>query len=213
MDLDAALNALEHQMAEARPVPLSASVMVNKEELERIAQAIRAALPEEIRQARWVLKERDELLAQASRDAEQIVADGQLERDRILSETEIVREAQREAQRIIDRASEEGRKIRHEAEDYVDAKLGDFEVVLQKTLATVTRGRDRLRGRQASAELRDLGEDAPLPAGMPVQPAAVEPGPGPVADLGGAADPPPAPPEGDPSPPRGSKFFDHADEL
>jgi cell division septum initiation protein DivIVA len=168
MDLETALNSLEHQLAEARPVPLSASVMVNKEDLERVAQAIRASLPEEIRQARWVLKERDELLAQATRDAEQIVADGQLERDRLLSETEIVREAQREAQRIIDRAAEEGRKIRHEAEDYVDGKLGDFEVVLQKTLATVTRGRDRLRGRSASAEIRDLGEDATLPAGMPV---------------------------------------------
>ncbi len=167
MDLETALNSLEHQLAEARPVPLSASVMVNKEDLERIAQAIRTAMPEEIRQARWVLKERDQLLAQAARDAEQIVNDGQIQRDRMLSETEIVREAQREAQRIIDRASEEGRKIRHESEDFVDAKLGDFEVVLQKTLATVTRGRDRLRGRQASAELRDLGEDATLPGGMP----------------------------------------------
>ncbi len=168
MDLETALNSLEHQLAEARPVPLSASVMVNKEDLERIALAIRTALPEEIRQARWVLKERDQLLSQAARDAEQIVTDGQIQRDRMLSDTEIVREAQREAQRIIDRASEEGRKIRHESEDFVDAKLGDFEVVLQKTLATVTRGRDRLRGRQASAELRDLGEDATLPAGLPV---------------------------------------------
>jgi hypothetical protein len=166
-DLDIALTSLEHALAEARPVPLSASVMVNKEDLERIAQAIRAALPEEIRQARWVLKERDQLLAQAARDAEQVVADGVLERDRLLSETEIVREAHREAQRIVDRAAEEGRKIRHEAEDFVDAKLGDFEAVLQKTLSTVVRGRDRLRGRQPSSEIRDLGEDVTLPSGLP----------------------------------------------
>ncbi|CAN5142095.1 hypothetical protein BH23ACT9_BH23ACT9_18470 [soil metagenome] len=199
MDLDTALNSLEHQLAEARPVPLSASVMVNKEDLERVAQAIRAALPEEIRQARWVLKERDELLAQATRDAEQIVADGQLERDRVLSDTEIVREAQREAQRIVDRASEEGRKIRHEAEDYVDGKLGDFEVVLQKTLATVTRGRDRLRGRQASSEIRDMGEDLTLPGGMPVQP-----GPG-EGDHGEGGE--------DSAARRGARFFDHTEEI
>ncbi|MGI9015650.1 MAG: hypothetical protein ACR2HR_00850 [Euzebya sp.] len=208
MDLEAALNALDHQLAEARPVPLSASVMVNKDELEGVGQAIRAAMPEEIRQARWVLKERDQLLAQASRDAEQIVGDGQLERDRMLSETEIVREAHREAQRIIDRASEEGRKIRHEAEDYVDGKLGDFEALLQKTLATVARGRDRLHGRQASAELRDLGEDVTLPAGIPVQPAV---GTGEADDLltgegyAGEAD------TADHR--RGRKFFDHGDEL
>ena len=206
MDLETALNSLEHQLAEARPVPLSASVMVNKEDLDRVAQAIRASMPEEIRQARWVLKERDELLAQATRDAEQIVADGVLERDRLLSETEIVREATREAQRIIDRASEEGRKIRHEAEDYVDGKLGDFEVVLQKTLATVTRGRDRLRGRQASVEIRDMGEDMTLPAGMPVQPAPA------------AADAPAEQPA-DPGEEvvqagrRGVKLFDHGEDI
>lgn len=208
MDLETALNSLEHQLAEARPVPLSASVMVNKEDLDRVAQAIRASLPEEIRQARWVLKERDELLAQATRDAEQIVADGVLERDRLLSETEIVREATREAQRIVDRASEEGRKIRHEAEDYVDGKLGDFEVVLQKTLATVTRGRDRLRGRQASVEIRDMGEDMTLPAGMPVQPGPAQ-----------AADPPAEQQVADPADDvvqagrRGVKLFDHGEDI
>lgn len=201
MDLDTALNSLEHQLAEARPVPLSASVMVNKEDLERVAKSIRAALPEEIRQARWVLKERDELLAQATRDAEQIIADGQLDRDRLLSETEIVREAHREAQRIVDRAAEEGRKIRHEAEDYVDGKLGDFEVVLQKTLATVTRGRERLRGRQASSEIRDLGDDATLPAGLPVQPPEAVEAEAPVED------------EPDQPGKRGGTFFDHGEEI
>lgn len=201
MDLDTALNSLEHQLAEARPVPLSASVMVNKEDLERVAKSIRAALPEEIRQARWVLKERDELLAQATRDAEQIIADGQMDRDRLLSETEIVREAHREAQRIVDRAAEEGRKIRHEAEDYVDGKLGDFEVVLQKTLATVTRGRERLRGRQASSEIRDLGDDVTLPAGMPVQP------------HGDAEPEAAAEEEGGQSTKRGGTFFDHGEEI
>ena len=113
MDLENALAQLEHQLADARPVPLSASVMVNKDELERVAQAIRAALPEEIRQARWVLKERDTILAQASRDAEQVVEDGRRERDRMVADTELVREAHREAQRIVDRAGEEGRRIRN----------------------------------------------------------------------------------------------------
>ncbi len=200
MDLETALNSLEHHLAEARPVPLSASVMVNKEDLDRVAQAIRAALPEEVRQARWVLKERDELIAQATRDAEQIIADGQLDRDRMLSETEIVREAHREAQRIVDRASEEGRKIRHEAEDYVDGKLGDFESVLQKTLATVTRGRDRLRGRQASVEIRDMGDDMTLPSGMPVQPQSLEFDQGDAETDAEAAK-------------RGAKFFDHGEEI
>ena len=220
MDLENALAQLEHQLADARPVPLSASMMVNKDELERVAQAIRAALPEEIRQARWVLKERDTILAQASRDAEQVVEDGRRERDRMVADTELVREAHREAQRIVDRAGEEGRRIRNEAEDYVDAKLGDFEVVLQKTLSTVTRGRDRLRGRQASSEIR-AGEDPTLPGGLPVQQDQPGPqgqhGPEDTVPPGEATQWPGAGPEqpADDMSPRtgGVKFFDHEETL
>lgn len=168
MDLDNALRLLEQQLADARPVPLSASVMVNKDELERAAQAIRASIPEEIRQSRYVLKERDQILAQAERDAAQIIEDGKRERDRMVSETELVREARREGQRIVDRAGEDARRVQSEAEDYVDAKLGDFEALLQKTLSTVMRGRERLQGRQASAEIRDMGELSTAPSGLPV---------------------------------------------
>ncbi len=188
MDLETALNMLEQQLAEARPVPLSASVMVNKDELERIAQAIRAALPEEIRQARWVLKERDQIIAQAGRDAEQVAEDGRRERDRLVSETEVVREAQREAQRIVDRAGEEGRRLRAESEDFVDAKLGDFEAVLQKTLSTVVRGRERLRGRTASAEIR-TDSDSTLPSGMPVHGGQPTGAPDPYAGMPTGEDP------------------------
>lgn len=203
MDLETALNMLEQQLAEARPVPLSASVMVNKDELERIAQAIRAALPEEIRQARWVMKERDQILAQAGRDADQVIEDGRRERDRLVADTEVVREAHREAQRIVDRAAEEGRKLRAESEDFVDAKLGDFEVVLQKTLATVTRGRDRLHGRTASAEIR-TDADATLPGGMPVQGADPQSGEDPTL---------PAQPVQPPQPKPAVPVFDHEDAL
>ena len=57
----------------ARTMPMSASVLVNRDEaLELIDEALHA-LPEELRHARWLLKERDEYLAQARRDAEDIV--------------------------------------------------------------------------------------------------------------------------------------------
>lgn len=195
MDVEAALQQLEHHLAEARPVPLSASVMVNRAEIEQVIAALRSALPEEIRQARWVIKERDELLAQAGREAEQIVEDGRVERDRLVSETEVVRTAQREARRIIDAAEEEARRLRLEAEDYVDGKLANFEIVLQKTLAQVTKGRDRLRGRLSSDELSGEipRQDAPPPD-------AVTPPP----------EPPAAPaPAAEDGPDRGVRFYDH----
>jgi cell division septum initiation protein DivIVA len=159
VDVDDRLARMEQLLAEARPVPLSASVMVSRKDFDDLVAEIRNALPEELRQARWIIKEREDLLAQAAREAEQIVADAGVERDRLVSETEVVRAARREAERIVEEAREQSRVLRLEAEDYVDGKLANFEIVLQKTLAAVERGRDRLRGRLASDELAEPGDE------------------------------------------------------
>lgn len=158
MDVEALIEQLEQLMAEARPVPLSSSVMVNRQEIDELIGELRSRLPEEFRQSRWIIKERDELLAQAARESEQLLADTREERDRMLSETELVRAAERESERILADAREQARVLRLEAEDYVDGKLANFEIVLQKTMKQVERGRERLRGRLASDELAEPGE-------------------------------------------------------
>ena len=160
MDVEAAINQLEGLLAEARPVPLSSSVMMNRRDVEEVVQHLRTQLPEELRQSRWILKERDELLAQAAREADQALSDARLEQERLLSETEVVRTAQREAERIVEEARESARVMRLEAEDYIDGKLANFEVVLEKTMRAVSKGRERLRGRLISDEL------APSAAGV-----------------------------------------------
>ncbi len=162
MDVEAHLAQLERLLADARPLPLSASVMVNRKELDDLLADLRAALPDELRQSRWVLKERDELLAQAEREREQTLDDARLERDRLVGETEIVRASRREAERILDEAREQARVLRLEAEDYVDGKLANFEIVLAKTMKAVEKGRERLRGRLPSDELAEpVDEEAP----------------------------------------------------
>ena len=173
MDVEAYLEQLERIAAESRPVPLSASVMVSKRELEEAIAGLRAQLPEEMRQSRWVLKERDEVIEQARREADRIVADARDEAERQISESEVVHTAQREAEQILDDAREQARVLRLEAEDYVDNKLANFEIVLQRTMQAVEKGRERLRGRLVSDELAPddplAEEDAP-------------PGPGQVYD-------------------------------
>jgi hypothetical protein len=59
--------------------------------------------------------------------------------------TEVVREARRVAQTVVDDAEASARQLRHEAEDYVDQKLAAFEVVLERTLQAVEKGRERLQ--------------------------------------------------------------------
>jgi cell division septum initiation protein DivIVA len=163
LDVDSLIEQLERLLAEARPVPLSSSVMVNRAEVEDLLSELRSSMPEEIRQARWVLKERDDVIAQAAREADQLLADAREERDRMVSEQEIVKAAHREAERVVDDAREQARVLRLEAEDYVDGKLANFEIVLQKTMKQVEKGRDRLRGRLVSDELVDQPAEPVVP--------------------------------------------------
>ncbi|MGA2802887.1 MAG: hypothetical protein ABSF89_00665 [Acidimicrobiales bacterium] len=128
----------------AKSMPLSSSAIVTRDEVLDLLEAIRDELPEELRRARRMLKDHEELLAAARREAADIVSDGRVQSERMVQRTEIVRQAEHRAVRIIEDAEAEARQMRHEAEDYVDQKLAGFEIVLDRTLKTVRAGRERL---------------------------------------------------------------------
>ncbi len=146
----------------ARSVPMSASVMVNRDELVGMLEDAVQMLPEEIRQARWLLKEREEFLAKARREAEDIIDAGRQQAQRMVEKTEVVREANLHARRIVDDAEKTARDLKHEAEDYIDQKLASFEVVLERTMQAVSKGRERLQVVMPAAEIEldDEAEDA-----------------------------------------------------
>ena len=156
------LDRLDEMLDEARAMPLSASVLVNRAEATARLREVRELLPDELAQARWVVRERDDVLGRAAEDASRMLEEARTESARLISEQHVVRAAEDEAARIRAAAEETARLMRLEAEDYVDAKLANFEVVLQKTLGAVERGRERLRGRLDADELAeaDLLDDA-----------------------------------------------------
>ena len=129
----------------ARTMPLSASVLVDRQELLDLLQGALDLLPDELRQARWLLRERDEFLAARQREADVLLDDVRAQAERMVQRTEIVRQANQVAQRILDDAREEARRLRHEAEDYCDQRLASFEIVLERTLKTVQAGREKLQ--------------------------------------------------------------------
>ena len=167
MDIQAKLDEITEMVETARAMPMSASCMINRTEVLTILDEIRELLPAELREAQWVIKDRDAVVDEGRRRAERIIADAITERDRLVGETEVLREAARQADRIVVDAGESARAMQREVDDYIDAKLANFEVVLAKVLTAVERGRDKLRGRH---ELDDLAgpevmrEDRPLPS-------------------------------------------------
>jgi hypothetical protein len=76
-----------------------------------------------------------------------VVKEARDQQSRLISDEEVYKQAERAAEEIIEDARETERQIRLGAEDYADEILSTLEVNLQKFLAAVQRGRDRLAGR------------------------------------------------------------------
>ncbi|MCS5664937.1 MAG: hypothetical protein NZ582_03830, partial [Acidimicrobiales bacterium] len=71
--METILRQLREQVANARPMPLSASSMVNKDELLGLVDEAITRLPDELRSARWLLKEREEFLSKVRREGDEIL--------------------------------------------------------------------------------------------------------------------------------------------
>ncbi len=145
-DIDALLRRIVQMVEQAKSMPLSASVIVPREEMIGLLHACIENLPTEVRQANWLLKERAEFLAKMEREGDEILRAARERAERMVQRSELVREAQRTAQRTVDEAQTESRQMRHEAEDYIDQKLAAFEIVLERTWRQVQGGREKLRG-------------------------------------------------------------------
>jgi cell division septum initiation protein DivIVA len=136
----------------AKTMPLSSSVLIARDEVLDLLEEAQQRLPDEIRQARWLLKERDEFLERTHREAEEILSSARARAAQMVERTEIVRQAQVAARRTLDEARAEALRLRHEAEDFCDQKLAAFEIVLDRTFKTVKAGRDKLKVTPAPME-------------------------------------------------------------
>jgi hypothetical protein len=191
-ETEALLQRVAGVIAGARALPLSSSVKLdNKDEILELLREASERLPEELRQARWMLKEREEYLAATQRQADELVEAARSEAQRLVQRTEILKEAQAQARRTLEQARDEARRLRLETEDYADQKLAQFEIVLERTLKTVASGRQKLSGAPDRGEVpappvgpapgagpgegdrRWLGEPPPPPAGVAAPPPVV----------------------------------------
>lgn len=149
MDILALIDRIEELVDSGRNVPLSGHKMVDPEKVYELIDEIRAQFPDELKQARWIVKERQEMLEEAEKEANRILEEAKSRAEAIASEQEIVRLAEQQRADILDDARAREREIRLGAEDYADEMLANLEVNLGKLLTAVQRGRDRLQGKVA----------------------------------------------------------------
>ena len=115
--------------------------------------------PDEVKQARWLIKERQETLAEATREADRLVAEAREQASRASAQTEIVRLAEREADAMIADARRRANSLLSEVEDWADGLLAVLEVNLDNFLAAIRRGRERLHERSRETVVAGIRPD------------------------------------------------------
>ena len=134
----------------ARPMPLSTSVMINRDEVMMLLESALAAVPDETRQARWLLRERDEVLAQARVDANLVIDEARSRVAQMVQRTEVVRTAERRARQLLDDAQIQTRRRRHEVDEYCERQLTQFAGAVDQIQISVQAARRKLGNRVAA---------------------------------------------------------------
>lgn len=159
MDSIEKLNTAIAIVEEARGVPLSASCVVHRGEMLEILEGARDVLPADLSGAEEIITKRDQIIEEGRASAESMIATAREDVARMVEQTSIVQAARDEAQRILDEARDVAEDERREVEAYIDGRLATLEVILNKTMEAVARGRERLEGADDKDILSQLNSD------------------------------------------------------
>ncbi len=131
------LDELEEIMDSSRAVPFSNKVSVDKEEIYDIISEIRMKLPNELKQSKWVIEERNKILIDAQKEADEIVKNAEERLVRMIDDNEVTKKAYDQAANIIESAKKTAKKMRLGAMEYSESVLSDAENKLKELKAVV----------------------------------------------------------------------------
>ncbi len=132
-------------ISEAKNIPASGKVIVDREQMLQTLAVIEDRLPEEMRAARWMVREREVFVARTNERVRDLVQRARQKADQMVSDTNIIAEATEEANILVRRAEDRAHRIRLEAEDYVEDRLERLETLLARVLDQIRSMRTELR--------------------------------------------------------------------
>jgi vacuolar-type H+-ATPase subunit H len=145
MEIFSLLENLEELLESGAKVPFSTKVMVDIEELREILEDIRLKLPDELKQAKWVKEERQRIISDAEKEAEDMIKDAQNKIVKMVDEHVITQQALQQKEDIIENANKVSKEISMGTRDYADAISEKVEEVLKESLAVVSENRKELK--------------------------------------------------------------------
>lgn len=145
MEMLSILETLEDLVEKSVSVPFSGKCMVDKEEILEIIKEIRLKLPDDIKQAKWVKEERQRILLEAQKEANNIIKDAENQISALVDEHEITKKAYEQSNGIISNAQKNAREIRLGTREYADGILNKVEEILEETLQVIKENRKELK--------------------------------------------------------------------
>jgi cell division septum initiation protein DivIVA len=157
VDVLVLIDRLDDLLHNAKAVPLTDQVRIEREEIFGILDEMRATIPEEVKQARWIVKERQEMLGEAKREVDRLLAEAREQALREASQTEIVKIAERRAEDIVGEARRTAWETKLEMDDWADGILATLDTNLDRFLSAVRRGRQGLEERSQETVVAGIG--------------------------------------------------------
>lgn len=118
-------------------IPMSGKVLIDEREALDVLDLMRTAVPDEIKQARRTIQERERILAQAQTEANRLVAQAQERADRMVQEDNIHVMAEERAHEVVGQAQREADDVRRGADDYALDVLDRLDAELHRVQGTV----------------------------------------------------------------------------
>jgi vacuolar-type H+-ATPase subunit H len=139
------VDRLEGLLNDGWHLPLTARTLIDEHDFLDIIDQMRIAVPEEIKKARRITQEHDQIIAQAKTDAERIITEAQEQAAFLLQDSELLKQAEQRANGIISEAQEQAAGVRRGADEYSLEVLRRLESQLESQMATVRRGIEALQ--------------------------------------------------------------------
>lgn len=150
MDVLGLIDEIEDIVESASSLPLTSKVLVQKEELLDIISELRIKLPDEIKQAAWIKEERERIISEANKDAEQIIKETRLKLEELVSKEEVLKEANERAKDLMNKAQIASTNLKRSSLEYSDKLLMNAQENLKDMITTLNENRTELRKMSAS---------------------------------------------------------------
>ena len=145
MEVLTLLETIKDMMDRSATIPFSKKSLINKDEVLDVVKEIEDKLPDELKQAKWVKEERQKILVDAQKEANQLIKEAENRIIGMIDEHEITKKAYEQKAEIIDSANAFSKDLINGTKKYADEILAELEANLQQKIEVIKENRSELK--------------------------------------------------------------------